>query len=324
MSLHQPSLFADDGPAKSDGHGQHLRAPFPYFGGKSGVASLAWYAFGGVKQYIEPFAGSLAVLLGNPSGPASLEVAGDLNGYIANFWRAVKYQPDQTWAEADYPVSHVDLGARHLWLTDPARVAALNASLADPEWPGNPRIAGWWAWGQCCWIGSGWCEERSQVPHTGNAGMGIQATGQVPHTSNAGMGIESPPDGELLTPYQGHALEWIRALSRRLARVRLIHGDWSRCLNHHYGKANTAIFFDPPYRAFERLYGKQAPVADAVAEWCREHEGEAKIALCGHAGDYSLPGWTEFPWDRGRLTYNSGKTTAKEAVWFSPTCRRVK
>jgi hypothetical protein len=20
------------------------------------------------------------------------------------------------------------------------------------------RIAGWWVWGQCLWIGSGWCE----------------------------------------------------------------------------------------------------------------------------------------------------------------------
>ena len=322
-TLRQTSLFSNESPPKSDGKAGGLRAPFPYFGGKSGIASLIWYAFGEVKQYIEPFAGSLAVLLGNPHGPASLEVAGDVNGYIANFWRAVKYQPDLTWAESDYPVSHVDLGARHLWLTDPARVAELNASLADPEWPGDARMAGWFAWGQCCWIGSGWCEERGQVPHTSDAGRGLQATGKVPHTGDAGRGAQSPPDGELLTPYQGHALEWIRALSRRLARVRLIHGDWTRCLNHHYGQENTAIFFDPPYRGYERLYGTQAPVADAVAAWCLEHGAEARIALCGHVGDYDLSGWTVFPWDRGRLTYSGGQTTAKEAVWFSPTCRRV-
>ena len=70
------------------------------------------------------------------------EDAGDVNAYLANFWRALKYQPDATWAEADYPVSHLDLGARHRWLTEPDRVAALSASLADPEWPGDARIAG--------------------------------------------------------------------------------------------------------------------------------------------------------------------------------------
>jgi site-specific DNA-adenine methylase len=41
-----------------------LRAPFPWFGGKSRIAHLVWERFGDVAHYIEPFAGSLAVLLG--------------------------------------------------------------------------------------------------------------------------------------------------------------------------------------------------------------------------------------------------------------------
>jgi hypothetical protein len=44
-----------------------LRAPFPYFGGKSRAAHLVWAAFGDVPNYVEPFAGSLAVLLGRPT-----------------------------------------------------------------------------------------------------------------------------------------------------------------------------------------------------------------------------------------------------------------
>src|SRR5689334_19180994 len=43
-----------------------LKAPFPWFGGKSRVASLVWERFGEVRNYVEPFAGSLAVLLGRP------------------------------------------------------------------------------------------------------------------------------------------------------------------------------------------------------------------------------------------------------------------
>lgn len=42
-------------------------APFPYFGGKSLVAGHVWDAFGGdVRNYVEPFAGSLAVMLACP------------------------------------------------------------------------------------------------------------------------------------------------------------------------------------------------------------------------------------------------------------------
>lgn len=155
-TIKQASLFGDD-PIKADHSTDRLRAPFPYFGGKSGIAELVWYAFGEVKQYIEPFCGSAAVLLGNPK-PASLEVAGDVNCYIANFWRAVKYQPDAVAERADYPVSHIDLAARHRWLVDPERTAELARGLADPEWPGDAQIAGWWCWGQCAWIGSGWCD----------------------------------------------------------------------------------------------------------------------------------------------------------------------
>ena len=40
-----------------------LKAPFVWFGGKRRVADLVWSALGDVDQYVEPFAGSLAVRL---------------------------------------------------------------------------------------------------------------------------------------------------------------------------------------------------------------------------------------------------------------------
>jgi DNA adenine methylase len=135
-----------------------LRAPFPWFGGKSSVADLIWSRFGRPKQYIEPFCGSAAALLAAPA-VASLEVIGDGNFYVANFWRAVKCQPEEVTRWQDYPVSHVDLYARHRWLTDPARTAELREALTDADWPGDAKIAGWWVWGQCAWIGSGWCDQ---------------------------------------------------------------------------------------------------------------------------------------------------------------------
>ena len=136
-----------------------MNAPFPYFGGKRTVAADIWSRFGSPAQYIEPFCGSAAVLLAAPRA-ASLEVVSDTNGFIANFWRAVKYQPGQTAKWADYPVSHIDLGARHRWLMD--QRGRIGAGLAEHDWPGCAQSAGYWLWGQCAWIGSGWCDWARQ------------------------------------------------------------------------------------------------------------------------------------------------------------------
>jgi hypothetical protein len=112
---------------------------------------------------------------------------------------------------------------------------------------------------------------------------------------------------------------------RRGSRLAKLSASWTRCLNSHYGRgsgATTAIFLDPPYLKFERLYRDTEPVARAVEEWCREH-GNTKglrIALCGHVGDYDLPGWDCVQWSRDSTTYGSSKTKDSEAIWFSPHC----
>ena len=65
-----------------------LAAPFPYFGGKSLACATVWAALGDVQNYVEPFAGSAAMLLGAPSGKR-VETINDADGFVANFWRAV-------------------------------------------------------------------------------------------------------------------------------------------------------------------------------------------------------------------------------------------
>ena len=62
---------------------EQLTAPFPYFGGKRKVAQEVWRRFGDPKNYVEPFAGSLAVLLARPS-PPKIETVNDLDGMIAS------------------------------------------------------------------------------------------------------------------------------------------------------------------------------------------------------------------------------------------------
>ena len=319
-----------------------LKAPFPYFGGKRTIAADVWTRLGTVKQYIEPFCGSAAMLLAAPR-PATLEVVCDMNGFIANFWRSVKYQPAAVAEWADYPVSHIDMGAAHTWLM--AQRARIGEALQDIEWPGDAKAAGRWLHGQCCWIGSGWCDwDKGRIPHVSNAGSGVQAIGRIPQVSDPGRGVQAigkipqvsdagrcvqaigqvphvsdAGRGSLLTSAGRVAWEWLRRLSDRLERVRIIHGDWSRCLNNDLGGNNTALFLDPPYRAYEKVYGVNVPVACAVETWARQN-AHLRIALCGLRDDYDLPDWDAVEWSRGRPTYGGSQTTDRECIWYSPAC----
>lgn len=133
------------------------------------MAPLVWARFGEVRNYVEPFAGSLAVLLARPGEP-SIETVNDADAYLSNFWRAVAADPDAVAHFADWPVNEADLHARHRWLveTGAARVEKLKT---DPDFY-DPKVAGWWVWGQCLWIGSGWC---SRPEWTGRFKMSAKA-----------------------------------------------------------------------------------------------------------------------------------------------------
>jgi hypothetical protein len=50
---------------------QALRAPFPWFGGKSRVADLVWDRFGDPRNYVEPFCGSAGRGVGRAAAGAA-------------------------------------------------------------------------------------------------------------------------------------------------------------------------------------------------------------------------------------------------------------
>src|SRR5690606_41610844 len=93
----------DEGAVMAD-----LRAPFPWFGGKSTVAAQIWARFGDPVNYVEPFFGSGAVLLARPTPPKTGTVT-DKGRLRANFWRGVRGGPDAGAGQADRPGVGVDL-----------------------------------------------------------------------------------------------------------------------------------------------------------------------------------------------------------------------
>lgn len=320
-----------------------LQAPFVYFGGKSRIADEVWSRLGDPVNYVEPFAGSLAVLLARPTAPR-VETVNDLDGMIANFWRAVKHAPEVVAEYADNPVNENDLHARHAWLVE--RRESLTARLeGDPDFY-DAKMAGWWVWGINCWIGSGWCSGRGpwvavdgelvhvgaggvdrKRPHLSGSGQGVNR--KLPHLGGSGQGVEEGERREALG-------EWFRALQARLRGVRVCSGDWTRvtgpCVT--FGQGLTAVFLDPPYAdtaGRAEVYAKDCDqVAHRVREWAIA-EGEnpqMRIALCGYEGEHEMPkSWECVAWKArkgygGQRQSGVNNNSARERIWFSPHCLR--
>ena len=302
-----------------------LKAPFPYFGGKSRVADVIWQRLGNVQNYIEPFAGSLAVLLQRPHAP-KIETVNDLDCYLANFWRATAHDPEQVAHWCDWPVNEADLHARHRWLLE--RAEFREKMHTDPDFY-DCKIAGWWVWGISQWIGSGWCAEayygdrteKQQLPHLGNAGMGVHRPSQkLPHLGDAG---------------RGDLYDYFAYLGARLRNVRVACGDWSRVLGDSvtWRHGVTGILLDPPYSHDERdsaLYGLERDVAQDVQAWALESGDNPllRIVLCGYDAEHAgllAHGWTAYRWKTpggfGSQGSGNGRNNAKrETLWFSPHC----
>jgi DNA adenine methylase len=327
-----------------------LRAPFPWFGGKRRVAHLVWERFGDVPNYVEPFAGSLAVLLGRPH-EARVETVNDLDCYVANFWRALQAMPEELARYADHPVNEADLHARHTWLVN--RPLWREAMKSDPD-HFDVKIAGWWVWGISQWIGSGWCRNPEwrgrwsagmiadrgvhaqhvsrQIPclhgDSGATGRGVHASSLARKMPKADRGTASR-----MQPAERSGLYvWLADLADRMRRVRVCCGDWKRILGPSPTTCigTTAVFLDPPYggdRA-ECYSVDDFDVAKEVTEWCvvNGDNPDLRIALCGYDGEHNVlesKGWEVVPWKASGGYARGGKALLngdKERIWFSPPC----
>ena len=283
-----------------------MLAPFPYFGGKRRWADRVWQRLGSPTVYSEPCAGSLAVLLAKPNGPAEREIVSDTDGYICNFWRAVQASPRTVARWADWPTIHQDLTARHCWLLDWGERNSGRLS-EDPEWY-DAKAAGWWVWGLSLWIGGGWCASAdTSRPHVNSKGGGLGVSrqrtfDQVPHVKNfvGGQGISRQTVRRAFDkrPYVHNSVggrgvstqrtqlangrrvrhldnivEVFEALQVRLANTVVLNRSWQSAVTptllQHTPRSPqpaVAIFFDPPYVLDERNKGIYRSDIDRVSD----------------------------------------------------------
>lgn len=69
-----------------------MKPPMNYFGGKTTIGPQIAALLPAHVHYVEPFAGSLAVLLAKP--PSAHETVNDLDGDLVTFWRVLREQPE--------------------------------------------------------------------------------------------------------------------------------------------------------------------------------------------------------------------------------------
>lgn len=336
----------------------NAKAPFPYAGGKSRAAPLIWELLGDPAHYIEPFAGSLATLLGRPvtpNRPYHSETVNDADGLLVNAWRSIQLSPMETAVACSWPVTEADLHARHVALIRWREEHQLEHLMGDPGWH-DPVMAGWWIWGAACWIGSGWCasegpwwpdddDRLTKWKKNDPDRPGVKR--QVPHLSDDGKGVNNaglrepgvPPD--LVMP---RLLEWFEVLSARLRHVRVVNGDWKRVVGS--GSLNTlsaktkgncsGVFLDPPYADTADRAAMYAvedfDVAHRVKEWCLTMtESRHRVVLAGFDGEHGTDlvdaGWTEYEWYKGGFltggygnTGHSGNQQHRERLWANPAC----
>jgi site-specific DNA-adenine methylase len=286
-----------------------LAAPFPYFGGKRRAAPRIWQALGDPSGYVEPFAGSAAVLLARPAFEGRrVETLNDADGWLVNTWRAIQLSPDDVARHAWGPVAEIDYHARLAWLQQ-RRTPDLVAWLeGDPE-AHDAKAAGWWLYVLSCGIGDPFGPGPWRVVDG--------HLRKLPHLGDAG---------------QGRLEAYMQCLADRLQRVRITCGSWERVVKPSVTRSGTggdgtrAIFLDPPYATSGNLYAESSEgVALAVRDWCLSAPRDLRVILCGYDSEHDAllaHGWSVAEGKAGRgAGYSTNSLNGRrERLWMSPAC----
>jgi DNA adenine methylase len=287
-------------------------APFQYPGAKHRVAPQVWARLGhDVPRYIEPFAGSLGVLLARPgTHDGAGEIINDADGFIVNVWRAIRHAPDEVawWLEG--PATHADLNARHRWVHTEGRKRV--AAVFDNPLHYDAQTAAWYVYG------------LNVAAHP----RAFTDPGRQPGRQSE----RGAARGHMAASRQPIGC-YMEQLATRLRRATIFAGDWTGCVTSAVLGAwsprglnsEVAVFLDPPYATTLRsvdLYGVDSGTVSAdVLAWCREwgDRSQLRICLAGYASEHAeleSLGWQVEAWS----SVGGGESRHDERLWYSPAC----
>jgi DNA adenine methylase len=232
--------------------------PFAYYGGKTRIADRIVALLPRHEHYVEPFAGSLAVLLAKPR--SAHETVNDLDGDLVTFWRVLRNRPDD--------LARVCALTPHGRAEHQAAYQDGDAELGDLE-----RARRVWV-----------------LLSQGRAGT-LRRTGWRYYRDPAGTHSAMP---DYLTAY----VDRIPACARRLHGVSLECRDALDVINDYGREPAALIYADPPYLASTRQPGRyRVEMADDDAHRALAdalHACRAAVVVSGYPSplyDQIYAGW---------------------------------
>jgi DNA adenine methylase len=292
------------------------RQLFPYIGGKYTVASEINRRFGAIDTRIDAFTGSSSWILA--SEPVRYEIVNDLDGYVVNYLRAIKYAPEEVARHLDFPRVELELIAYHHYTRD--RLPELVSRLGgDPDYY-DPVIAARWAYVMA----------HSVIYESKRVGGWLTRDGRLIYERGVGrtrgsMTVLPRLLARLIK--ERRVSEYVAALSERLRNVHVFWNDFEVVAGKskigHLGVGG--VLLDPPYPRHLRDFDYDTDSADIwhrAARWAVAHGDNPKlrIAVCGYNDAESdalfPPDWARFIWRRIGI----GQNKDMECIWFSPHC----
>lgn len=259
-----------------------MKPPIAYYGGKTTIAQKIVGLFPRHEHYVEPYAGSLAVLLAK--APSRMETVNDLDAQLMTFWRVLRDRP----AELE----------RVCALTPHAR--AEHAAAYEPVPADHPdrqlEVA------RRAWV----------LLSQGRAGT-MRKTGWRFYIDPAGSNTSMPG-------YLSGYVNRMAAAAERLARVSLECRPALDIIDAYGAQPDVLLYIDPPYlgstrcRNYRHEMGAEADhreLAERLAA-CR-----AAVVLSGYPSD--LYDALYVGWERREISTATGQAARwsprTEVLW---------
>lgn len=268
--------------------------PFIYSGKKTKAAKQIWNLLGDTKRYIEPFAGSCAVLLSRPHDYTQrYETINDYDAYLTNLLRAIKLEPEKLFEHVDAtPANRIEFNALHREAsTEEENLRELIE--ADRTYCDIDTAAQYYA----------------------------LLCGSFPHL----YGLRSIDLTHVRLAYREGLKTIFDQISQRFRYVCIQAVSWETLVTSAQLGSPTGIYLDPPYDRAERAYRQgNRPSADVEA-WCMEQTGGPhRIVLSGYDDEHD--NLLQLGWGK-QQTYKSGNgggclgnSSNTEQLWYTPNC----